>query len=142
MTINWRDPQEKISKFFTVGEVTQNDDRRIPTPGSEVEQNIFALAKELDKVREAWGGPIGVTSWYRPQAINRQVGGASNSQHLYGSAADIYPMDERGMHFEQWLDEQWGGGLGYGQESGRGFTHVDLRDGGWKRGSGSIRWTY
>jgi putative chitinase len=142
MKIDWQNPTDKISEFFTVGEATQNDDRRIPTPGSEVEANILALAKELDKVRKEWGSPIGVTSWYRPPTINREVGGVSNSQHITGCAADIYPLNGKDMAFEQFLDKHWGGGLGYGQASGRGFTHIDTRGGGWKRGTGTIRWIY
>ena len=43
----------------------------------------------LDKVRELWGKPIGVTSGYRSAELNRAVGGAKNSQHLRGEAADI-----------------------------------------------------
>lgn len=140
--IDWTDPHYKISKYFTVAEVTQNDDRRIPLARSEAERNIVALAKELDQVRDSWGSAILVTSWYRPPAINRAVGGVSNSQHIYGAAADIYPANGNDLVFEQWLDRKWGGALGYGQSSGRGFTHVDLRGGGYEHGSGSIRWDY
>ena len=141
MTINWTDPSAKVSEFFTVGEVTQGDDRRIPQD-ADIKANILALAKELDKVREAWGSAIGVTSWYRPPTVNREVGGASQSQHLTGSAVDIYPYNAKDLAFEQFLDSKWGGALGYGQTSGRGFTHLDLRGGGWERGPGNIRWTY
>lgn len=140
--IDWKDFNCRVSKYFTVGEVTQNDLRRVPKPGSPEEKNCLRLAKELDKVREAWGAPIGVTSWYRPEPINTQVGGVSNSQHIYGAAADIYTMDSDGFsqrdhEFEQWLDKKaWKNrGLGYGISSGRGFTHVDLRQ-------GSPRWNY
>lgn len=134
--VNWQDPNAKISRFFSVREVTNGDPRRIPIAGSQVERNILALAAELDKVRIAWGGPIGVTSWYRPPEINAAVGGVRNSQHINGSAADIYPIGGRDREFEQWLDKFWGNkALGYGQAAGRGFTHVDLR-------SGRIRWNY
>jgi hypothetical protein len=44
--------------------------------------------------------------------------------------------------FETWLDERWGGGLGYGVLGGLGFTHLDLRGGGFDRGGGGIRWEY
>ena len=141
-TIDWNNPSASVSKHFTVGEVTQNDDRRIPTVGSDEEAAILKLAVELDKIREAWGSAIGVTSWYRPYAVNLEVGGVSNSQHIYGSAADIYTMDDRNEEFEAFLDKNWGGGLGYGIASGRGFTHCDLRGGGFKSGDGSIRWMY
>jgi uncharacterized protein YcbK (DUF882 family) len=94
------------------------------------------LARELDKVREAWDNPIGVTSWYRPEPINSEVGGVANSQHTLGAAADIYTMDGRDTEFEEWLDTKaWTDkALGYGVASGRGFTHVDLRK--------DLRWTY
>ena len=141
MEINWKDPSAKVSQFFTVAEVTQGDDRRIPQD-ADIKANILALAKELDKVREAWGSAIGVTSWYRPPTVNREVGGASQSQHLTGSAVDIYPYNAKDLAFEQFLDSKWGGALGYGQTSGRGFTHLDLRGGGWERGPGAIRWSY
>lgn len=136
MKIDWNDPAAKVSKHFRVAEVTQNDPRRRPAPGSQIEANILRLAAELDKVRDAWGSGIIVTSWYRPPAINAAVGGVSNSQHLTGSAADIYPVNGRMRDFETWLDTFWGNrALGYGQAAGRGFTHVDLRP-------GRIRWNY
>ncbi len=139
--IDWNDANCRVSKFFTVGEVTQKDPRRMPVPGSSEEKNCLNLARELDKVREAWGSPIGVTSWYRPEPINTEVGGVSNSQHIFGLAADIYTMDSDGFsqrdhEFENWLDTRaWKDrALGYGVSSGRGFTHVDLRS--------YVRWNY
>lgn len=139
--IIWTNPNCKISRYFSVAEVTNRDDRRIPTD-PEIIANILALAAELDKVRDEWGGPIGVTSWYRPPAINRAVGGVSNSQHIRGSAADVYSMIGRDDDFEVVLDRHWGGAVGFGVVSGRGFTHLDLRGGGWRRGGGEYRWMY
>jgi hypothetical protein len=134
--IDWRDMNCYISKYFTVGEAFQYDSRRYTT-NPEILGNILKLAAELDKVREAWGSPIGVTSWYRPESINRAVGGVENSPHLKGYAADIYPMDGSELKFERWLDSYWGGlPLGYGAKAGRRFTHVDLRP------IGLVRWDY
>ncbi|MBW4617579.1 MAG: DUF882 domain-containing protein [Desmonostoc vinosum HA7617-LM4] len=140
--VDWNDMNCKVSQYFTVAEVTQKDRRRIPTKGSEIERNILALVVELDKIRQEWGVPIGVTSWYRPPLINAAVGGVANSQHINGGAIDIYTMDGREVEFECFLKEHWGGGLGYGVASGKGFTHLDLRGGGWRRGAGKIRWNY
>jgi hypothetical protein len=61
--INWKNPTQKISKYFSVGEVTKGDARRIPQSGGDIERNILQLAIELDKIREEWGYPIIVTSW-------------------------------------------------------------------------------
>lgn len=140
--IDWNRPDCLISKYFSVREVTQGDEQRIPAPGSAEEINILTLAAELDLIREAWDGPIGVTSWNRPYWVNRAVGGVSNSQHITGGAADIYPIDSSEYEFEEWLDARWGGAMGYGAAAGRGFTHIDLRGGGFDRGEGEIRWTY
>jgi uncharacterized protein YcbK (DUF882 family) len=135
-SIDWNNPNCRISKYFTVAEVTQRDQRRKPQPDSIEAENCVKLARELDKVREAWDNPIGVTSWYRPEPINSEVGGVANSQHTLGAAADIYTMDGRDTEFEEWLDTKaWTDkALGYGVASGRGFTHVDLRK--------DLRWTY
>lgn len=140
--IDWKNPRCFVSKYFTVAEVTQNDRRRIPRSGSGEERNIFRLAKELDKVRSAWGSAIGVTSWFRPGAnypvnINALVGGVRNSKHIEGLAVDVFPLNRKFAEFEQWLDnEAWENrALGYGVRSGKGFTHLDLR-------ASRIRWWY
>lgn len=131
-SINWHDNSCKISKHFTVKEVTKGDNARIPTDKT-IESNILTLAKQLDTIRDIWGSPIGVTSWYRPPKVNAAVGGASNSQHLYGKAADIYPIGKDINQFQKWLDTYWDKALGYGAR--RGFVHLDLRP-------GRIRWHY
>jgi len=134
--INWHNPSSKVSRYFYVGEVTQNDKRRIPLVGSIQEKRIITLAIELDLIRVKWGNPIMVTSWYRPLAVNQEVGGAVNSQHLTGAAVDVYTTVGSGVTFEKFLDKEWGNrALGYGQLAGRGFTHLDLR-------IGRIRWNY
>lgn len=136
MSINWNKPSFKVSKFFTVAEVSQDDKRRIPIVGSVVENNILILAAYLDEIRTKWGSPIGVSSWYRPLVVNREVGGVMNSQHISGSAVDIYCYSGNDYEFEDFLDREWKDRhLGYGVKSGLGFTHLDLR-------LGKIRWNY
>jgi hypothetical protein len=51
------------------------------------------LARVLDKLREHFGNPAHINSGVRCKAHNKAVGGASNSQHLYGTAADIATIE-------------------------------------------------
>lgn len=87
-------------KYFTIAELTRSATaKRLGidnTPSAEVCANLAHLGKYiLDPLREAWGAPIIVTSGYRCQKLNKAVGGASNSQHLYGQAADIRTVSDR-----------------------------------------------
>ena len=55
-------------------------------------ENMEALVENvLDPLRERYGKPIVVNSGYRCAKHNREVGGATNSQHMCGEAADIRP---------------------------------------------------
>ena len=148
-TIDWSNGSLPISQYFTVGEVTKNSPNRQPKPNSAEEKYILALAKELDKIREDWGSSIIVTSWFRPSKrlgyspdVNRSVGGAYDSQHIYGRGVDIRPGKGDIHQFQSWLDQDWFGALGYGAK--KGFVHLDTRNGrGWKTGgSKSVRWNY
>lgn len=83
-----------MAKYFTLGELCKSDvavEKRIEnTPDNPTIERIQALMDEcLDKVRQMWGKPIGVNSGYRCYELNKAVGGAKNSQHLRGEAADI-----------------------------------------------------
>lgn len=68
----------------------------IPPGGmvGDVQENVKALVENvLDPLREAYGQPIRVNSGYRCAKHNLAVGGAANSQHLRGEAADIAPVN-------------------------------------------------
>lgn len=49
----------------------------------------MSMVKISDKIREKIGKPITVNSGLRCKTHNANVGGVSNSQHLYGNAADL-----------------------------------------------------
>lgn len=147
--IDWSNGSQPISQYFTVGEVTKNNRNRQPKSNSAEEKNILALAKELDKIREDWGSSIVVNSWFRPSTrlgyssdVNRSVGGAYDSQHIYGRGVDIQPAKGDIQKFQAWLDKDWFGALGYGAK--KGFVHLDTRNGkGWKTGGvKDVRWNY
>jgi hypothetical protein len=60
------------------------------TPSDAIVANLRALAEGLERVRAVLGGkPVRVTSGYRCAALNAAIGGATNSMHMRGLAADI-----------------------------------------------------
>lgn len=86
-------------KYFTFEELTASATAKrmgIPNiPSWRERENLRLLVDEvLDPLREAWGKPVIVTSGYRCAMLNRIVGGASNSQHTTGMAADIRTLTD------------------------------------------------
>ena len=126
--VDWADFTCQVTPNLTVGEILQWDKRRIPGPSASVRLRLLRTAAEFQRVREAWGRPLGVTSFYRPEPVNRQVGGVPGSRHVTGEAFDIYPVDRSLESFYQWIRRRWTGGLGDGRP--RGFIHLDCRGGG------------
>lgn len=55
----------------------------------EIIDNILKMMVYLDLIRESFGFPIIVTSGFRTNQVNKEVGGVSNSKHLIGKACDI-----------------------------------------------------
>ena len=89
-----------------------------------VAREAVRLSRALQHLRDLYG-PVAVTSWYRCPAHNKAVGGARNSQHLYGRAADIKC---RGcVDLAAWADEFFTtGGVGTYSRYPH-MVHVDLR---------------
>jgi hypothetical protein len=50
---------------------------------------VYLCAFVLEPLRVAMGRPIKISSGYRCEKLNKEVGGVYNSQHLKGQAADI-----------------------------------------------------
>lgn len=81
----------KIGQYFTLGELIKNRSDNIPDTQTLI--NLVALTnKLLDPIREQFGKTV-VTSGYRNKDYNKSVGGATNSQHTKGEAADIILPD-------------------------------------------------
>ena len=81
-------------KYFTINELTasatalrEGIDNRPPKCAYHL---LHVLVDQLlDPIREAWGGPIIVSSGYRCKQLNELVGGVKHSHHILGCAADI-----------------------------------------------------
>lgn len=84
------------------------------------------LVMALQEVRERVGTAVRVNSGYRCQKHNAAIGGALNSQHLQGIAADF---QVKGKTVQELLgvveDIPWVNGIGVME----GALHVDVRRG-------------
>jgi hypothetical protein len=141
--VDWGDFGCRVEPSLTVGEILQWDKRRVPTSDA-VKRTLLHTATQFQAIRAAWGKPLGVTSFYRPEPINRQVGGVPGSRHTTGEAFDIYPVSGSLSEFYNWLRPRWSGGLGDGRN--RGFVHCDTRNGGGFHAGGGVKpcaeWPY
>jgi zinc D-Ala-D-Ala carboxypeptidase len=86
----------KITENFTFNELTATSRGDAIQEANRREalsylQNLARLAKELQKVRDFFRVPVIVTSGYRCPELNKLVGGAANSLHTKGVAADFLP---------------------------------------------------
>lgn len=84
----------KLSQHFTLEEMikSQTASRKgiDNTPTPEVIENLKLLCENvLEKIRINFGRPLTVNSGYRGPKLNKAIGGAKNSQHMTGQAADI-----------------------------------------------------
>lgn len=86
--------ENQITKNFTLKELTYSATavkRKIDNTPSEIEyKNMVNLCEHiLQPLRDKLGKPISINSCYRCPKLNAVVGGAKNSQHMTGKAADI-----------------------------------------------------
>ena len=90
----------KLSPHFTLGEMTKSSSHPevYNIPSHEAIANLKRVCTWLEVLREraaspdpskGRGEPIIINSGYRSPQLNRKIGGAANSNHLTGCAADI-----------------------------------------------------
>lgn len=89
-------------------------------------ERIHILAGHINRLevyRSRLGKSVAIVSGYRCSEYNKVVGGASNSQHIFGAATDIV-----GYKVLSWFGNlHLFAGLGYNASS-RYVVHVDSRD--------------
>lgn len=116
----------KLTANFSRSEFECSDGSEMPL---EVFNNVIKVAENLEVLRAHFNTPVNINSAYRSPVYNRSVGGAVNSQHLSGKAADVVmdgiPPSEVSDAIEFLID------CGLMQEGGLGrydtFTHYDIR---------------
>ena len=109
---------EKLSANFKVKEFACND-------GSDVVFVSPALVAVLQNIRNHFGKSVIINSGYRTVTYNKKVGGATYSQHLYGTAADIRISGVSPKQIAQYAETLLPntGGIGIYKN----FVHVDVR---------------
>ena len=116
----------KLTKNFSGDEFDSKDGSKMPP---EVLDNIKELAETLQTIRKFIRKPITINSGYRSPEHNKAIGGAKNSQHVLGKAADIVVQDYTPEQVADFIE----GLINYGviKDGGLGryktFTHFDIR---------------
>ncbi|MEL6222989.1 MAG: D-Ala-D-Ala carboxypeptidase family metallohydrolase [Cyanobacteria bacterium J06626_14] len=110
---------------FTWAEATRGG-QRMP-PDQATVNAMVRIATLAQRARDRVGRPFHITSWYRPPAVNRRVGGSSNSRHIVGDAIDYYVEGMTGDELYRILDPWWPGGLGRYGGNRRLISHIDAR---------------
>ena len=98
----------KLSEFFASSTADKNGIKNEPSLDKKatVERNINSLVDNvLNPIRDKLCTPIIITSGYRCPQVNKLVGGANNSQHMSGYAADFHVKGfTRSMMYEVFVD--------------------------------------
>lgn len=113
-----KDGTTYISKNFRVREFRCQD-------GSDVVFIESDLVDILQKIRDHFGKAVTITSAFRTASHNKKVGGATYSQHLYGTAADIKVSGVTASAVADFAETLMPNTGGIGRYST--FTHVDVR---------------
>lgn len=87
-------PEDHLSPHFTLAEFIASDTAAMRgidnTPDDAALEQLEGTADLMELVRARCGSnPVLISSGYRCPELNAAVGGASNSAHLYGCAADF-----------------------------------------------------
>lgn len=88
LKLNTNQNNSTLTANFKWSEFYCNDQNNTPVP-QNLRQNVKKLALQLEKIRSEIGKPIKITSAYRTPEYNRKIGGATNSLHVTGKAADL-----------------------------------------------------
>lgn len=114
-----KDGSTKLSTNFKVREFACGD-------GSDAILVAPRLVMVLQSIRSHFGAAVTINSAYRTPQYNAKVGGADQSQHCYGTAADITVKGKTPAQvaaYARSIMPDWGGVGTYST-----FTHIDVRD--------------
>lgn len=110
------------------------------TPSNETLDRMKYVADNVfEPLRNHFGLPIAVTSFYRSEELNKKLGGSATSEHVYGSAMDldadvfgmltnkeIFDYIKNNLNFNQLIWE-------FGTDKEPAWVHVSLKKAGNKK---------
>lgn len=114
-----KDGGKKLSTNFAVKEFACKD-------GSDAVLVAPRLVMVLQSLRSHFCAAVTINSGYRTPQYNARVGGVTDSQHCYGTAADIVVRGKTPAHvaaYARQLMPDWGGVGVYDS-----FCHIDVRE--------------
>jgi zinc D-Ala-D-Ala carboxypeptidase len=132
--------QDKISEHITLKEASKSQyaERKgiDNTPDEVIIANMQLVAEKcFEPVRQHFGKPIGISSFYRCPSLNLAIGGVANSQHIKGQAIDIdgdifghvsnseiFAWIKANLQFDQLIWE-------YGNDENPAWVHVSYTSG-------------
>jgi zinc D-Ala-D-Ala carboxypeptidase len=99
-----------------------------PLSEAATKANALQTMWQLEAMRHALGDQaLNISSGFRSVPCNNSVGGASNSQHLYGRSADLTGVHSFCTLAKQARNHGFGGIFGPGYPGHDNHTHVDIR---------------
>jgi len=113
-----KDGDKKLSANFKVKEFASTD-------GTDPIFIAPKLVEVLQAIRNHFGKAVTINSGFRTAARNKAVGGATYSQHQYGTAADIKVSGVKPKEVAAYAEKLMPNSGGIGIYSN--FTHIDVR---------------
>ena len=112
------DGSVRLSEHFKVYEFRCKDN----TDPIFISGDLVAI---LERIRNHFKKPVVINSGYRNVAYNRMIGGAKNSMHMYGLAADIHINGVSPKEIASFAETlmPYYGGIGIYDN----FCHIDVR---------------
>ena len=117
----------RLSRNFVLAEFSDDHEGKLP-PRESIPYLRFLCEHYLQALRSEFG-PVVISSGYRTERTNREVGGAPRSRHLYDvfhstPAADVVARRGSPGEWYAFLDQLQPGGLGLYP----GHIHIDNRN--------------
>ena len=132
-TSAWRIIPGQLTRNFNIREFGCRDGtgyigglaRETGISRAHAHNRAVALATRLERVRAHHRRPLRIVSGYRTKSYNARIGGASNSAHTRGYAADVPPPASVSLsRHRRAMRQAFEGGIG--TYPGSGFVHGDF----------------